>query len=325
MRIHIQNGQNMSTEVTPEIWEAAAARAEASGTGHVVTFGGAADEFHSAIGEAEVVISGGGSLAKLLPFKAPRLKIIFCTSAGVDQLLPFDWLPTGALVANNRGVHAIKTGEYAAMALMMLNTRMPSFIANQHAQSWKKQMTPSFRGRRVTVVGSGVLGGASAAQARHFGAIVTGVSRSGAAHADFDHMVASDALDSVLPTTDYLIMACPLTPETRELLNRRRIGLLPKGAGVINVGRGELIEQDALCDALDAGHLGGAVLDVFVPEPLPPGHRVWTTPNLVVTPHVAAGDPLTYYADTMDIFFSNLKQFQAGQTMSNLVDTQRGY
>jgi len=64
---------------------------------------------------------------------------------------------------------------------------------------------------------------------------------------------------------------------------------------------------------------------VFVPEPLPPGHRVWTTPNLVVTPHVAAGDPLTYYADTMDIFFSNLKQFQAGQTMSNVVDTQRGY
>ncbi len=323
MRIHIQSGRIAPQEITPEIWAAAAARAGEDG--HTVSFGSTPDDFAAAISESEVVIGGGGTVGKLLPFTAPKLKIVFCTSAGVDALLPFDWVPPGAVVANNRGVHGDKTGEYAAMALIMLNARLPQFIASQHAQKWERHMTPTLRGKHVTVIGTGVLGGASGRQARHFGAVVTGVSRTGAAHEDFDRVVPTDVLDSVLPTTEYLIVACPLTPQTHQILNRARIALLPQGAGVINVGRGELVEQDALCDALDAGHLGGAVLDVFVPEPLPPGHRVWTTPNLVVTPHVAAANPLTYYSDTLDLFFANLRLWRAGEPMPNRVDPTRGY
>ena len=325
MRIHIQTGQNMAQEITPDVWQAGLARAEMADAGLAVSFGVAHEEFATAIGETEILIAGGGTVGKLLPFNAPRLKMLFSTSAGVDQLMPFDWLTPGAVVLNNSGVHSIKTGEYTAMALVMLNARVPEFIASQHAKKWDRHMTPSLRGRRVTVVGTGALGGAAAEQARHFGAIVTGVSRTGAAHPHCDHMVTTDALDSVLPTTEYLILAAPLTPQTNQLLNARRIALLPKGAGVINVGRGELIEQDALCDRLDDGHLRGAVLDVFVPEPLPPGHRVWTTRNLVVTPHCSAGDPLTYYPDTLDIFFRNLKLWKAGKPLPNLVDTKHGY
>jgi glyoxylate/hydroxypyruvate reductase len=109
------------------------------------------------------------------------------------------------------------------------------------------------------------------------------------------------------------------------LLDRRRIGLLPAGAGVVNIGRGALLDQDALCDALDAGALGGAILDVFVPEPVPPGHRLWATRNLVMTPHVSADDPLTYNPNSLDIFFQNLRALRDGAPLPNRFDIARGY
>ena len=85
------------------------------------------------------------------------------------------------------------------------------------------------------------------------------------------------------------MLACPLTDATRGLIDRRRLSLLPRGAGVVNIGRGALIDQDALCDLLDDGHLSGAVLDVFTPEPIPPGHRLWSTRNLIISPHTVGG------------------------------------
>ena len=129
----------------------------------------------------------------------------------------------------------------------------------------------------------------------------------------------------MLRWTEFLVLACPLTVVTRNLLDRRRVALLPAGAGVVNIGRGGLLDQDALCDALDDGHLSGAVLDVFDPEPVPPGHRVWTTPNLIVSPHTSADDPATYYPRSLDCFFADLRALREGQPMPTLVDTARGY
>ena len=107
------------------------------------------------------------------------------------------------------------------------------------------------------------------------------------------------------------------------MLDRRRIGLLPKAAGVINIGRGGLVDQDALCDALEAGALSGAVLDVFVPEPVPPGHRLWTTPNLIMTPHVSSDDRHAYNARSLDTFIRNLQAFERGEALPNLFDRKR--
>jgi phosphoglycerate dehydrogenase-like enzyme len=134
-----------------------------------------------------------------------------------------------------------------------------------------------------------------------------------------------DALDSVLPASEFLILACPLTPQTSGLFDRRRLALLPRGAGLLNIGRGPLLDQDALCDLLQSGHLSGAILDVTAPEPPPPGDRVWATPNLVLTPHVSADNPVTYNPDSLDLFFANLAAFRAGRPMPNRVDTSRGY
>jgi glyoxylate/hydroxypyruvate reductase len=121
------------------------------------------------------------------------------------------------------------------------------------------------------------------------------------------------------------VLACPSTPRTFELLNRRRLALLPRGAGVVNIGRGELVEQEALLDALDEGHLAGAVLDVVTPEPVPPGHRLWRTRHLVMTPHMSAADPLTYNRRTLAIFFVNLAAYREGRPLPNRVDLAAGY
>ena len=121
------------------------------------------------------------------------------------------------------------------------------------------------------------------------------------------------------------MLACPLTDATRGLMDRRRLGLLPAGAGIVNIGRGELVDQSALCDLLDNGHLSGAVLDVFTPEPIPEGHRLWTTPNLVISPHTSADDPATYNPRSLEIFLANVRAYEAGQPLPNLFDTVRGY
>ena len=139
---------------------------------------------------------------------------------------------------------------------------------------------------------------------------VTGIRANPRPHPACERVLGTDALNSALPEAEFLVLAAPLTDATRGILDRRRIALLPPGAGVVNVGRGALLDQDALCDALDAGRLGGAVLDVFTPEPVPPGHRLWTTRNLVMTPHISADDPRTYNPLSLDLFWANVRAWR---------------
>jgi phosphoglycerate dehydrogenase-like enzyme len=198
-------------------------------------------------------------------------------------------------------------------------------LTHQRAGRWRKLWGAVVAGRTVTVVGLGTLGGAVAEQAARFGMVVTGVRANPAPHPACVRVLGTDALDSVLPATEFLVLACPLTAATRGLIDRRRLGLLPRDAGVVNIGRGELLDQDALCDRLDDGHLSGAVLDVFTPEPIPDGHRLWTTPNLVISPHTAADDPATYNPRSLDIFLDNLRAWRDGRPLPNRFDIARGY
>jgi len=200
---------------------------------------------------------------------------------------------------------------------------MPDYAAQQRARVWQPHFSPVLRGRRLTVVGTGDLGSGAARQARHFGMVVTGVNTSGRPHPDFDQVVTG--IDAVLADSAFVVLACPLTDQTRNLLDARRIGLLPAGAGLVNVGRGALLDMAALCDRLDAGTLSGAVCDVFDPEPIAAGDRIWTTRNLVVTPHVAADDPVSYNSDSLDLFFVNLAAWTEGAPLPNRVDLTRGY
>jgi phosphoglycerate dehydrogenase-like enzyme len=326
MHIHLQNPDNDPLfDFSRVMWETAAARAPDIGTGHDVTIGGTRADFSAALRDAEALICDAGVIQALFPCPAPHLKLIFLTNAGLDKLAPFDWLPPDVVLMNNRGTHAAKSGEFAIMSILMLANRVPAMVTNQRHGTWRKLWGSVLNGRKLTVVGLGTLGGATAEHAALFGMRVTGVRTNPAPHPSCETVISTGALDDVLPETEFLVLACPLTAATRGLMTRQRLESLPSGAGVVNIGRGELLDQDALCDLLDTGHLSGAVLDVFTPEPVPPGHRLWTTPNLIISPHTAADDPATYNQHSLDIFLTNLRAWRDGQPLPNRFGIARGY
>ena len=326
MRIHIQNPVDDPLFLfSREMWDEAASRAADIGTGHEVTIGDSDADFAAGIAEAEALITEIGVVAAQFPCPAPRLRLLFVTNAGLDGLAPFDWMPPGVALLNNAGVHAAKAGEFAIMSVLMLANRVPEMVTHQRAGRWQKLWGAVLDGRRVTVVGLGSLGGAAAMQATRFGMHVTGVRATAQPHPHCAEVITIAELDRALPRTEFLVLACPLTHATRGLIDRRRLNLLPRDAGVANIGRGALIDQDALCDLLDDGHLSSAVLDVFTPEPIPSGHRLWSTRNLIISPHTSADDPNTYNPRSLDLFFDNLRAWRQDRPLPNLFDPARGY
>lgn len=326
MRIHLQNptGETLFAFSQP-MWDAAASRAGTIGLGHTISIGSSPADFATAMQDAEALICDPGVILANFPQPARHLKFIFITSAGLDRLAPYDWLPPGAALMNNRGTHAAKSGEFGIMALLMLASRIPQMVTNQRQGVWREIWGSVLAGRSVTIIGLGTLGGSVAEHAAWFGMTVTGIRANPAPHPNCTRVLGVTRLDEVLPSTEFLVLACPLTAATRNLMDRRRLALLPAHAGVLNIGRGGLLDQDALCDMLDQDRLSGAVLDVFTPEPIPPGHRLWTTPNLIISPHTSADDPATYNPRSLDIFLDNLRAWRDGQPLPNRFDTARGY
>jgi phosphoglycerate dehydrogenase-like enzyme len=304
--------------ITEAQWRAAHQRAgNPPGTIAIAT---ADADLTAALAAADTIITGPSILARILTQPMPRLDTVFLTAAGVDRLAGRPW-PAGVRLLNNRGVHGPKLREYMLWALLALHLRAPSLAASQARRRWEPIFTPAIAGSRLTVVGTGDLGGAAAGAGHALGMRVTGISRQARPHPDCARVLPTAALDSVLPETDALVLACPLTPSTRGLLTARRLALLPRGAHVINVGRGALLDQAALIASLASGDLGGAVLDVTDPEPPPPDDPLWTAPNLILTPHVAADDPLTYSDASLDLFFATVDEANP----PNLVDLTLGY
>jgi glyoxylate/hydroxypyruvate reductase len=326
MRIHLQNpGNDPLFDFSRAMWDAAAARAPDIGLGHDLSIGVTPADFVAAMRDAEALVCDASVIKAFFPCPAPHLKLVFLTNAGLDKLAPFGWLPPGVALLNNRGAHAGKSGEFAIMSILMLANHVPAMVTNQRQGKWRKLWGSVLGGRRLTVIGLGTLGGATAEHATRFGMRVTGVRAHPAPHPACEQVIGIDAIEEALPETEFLVLACPLTAATRGLLTRKRLECLPSGAGVVNIGRGELLDQEALCDLLDQEHLSGAVLDVFTPEPIPHGHRLWSTRNLVISPHTSADDPATYNPRSLDIFLDNLRALRDGRPLPNRFDIARGY
>lgn len=330
MRIHVQNpaGEDLFP-VTSTQWQAALARNPGLPPLDV-SFAEDDAGFAAAMAEAEVLLTWTKVVrarfpAGALPGVAPKLRMIACTSAGLDRLSPFDWLPPEVALINNRGTHAAKAGEFALMSLLMLAAHMPDFADAQREARWAPRFGSVLAGRTVCIVGLGTIGGAAARHAKAFGMRVIGVRANPAPHEACDEVHAVADLDRVLPRAEFLLLACPLTPATRGLMDARRLGLLPRGAKLVNMARGAVWDQDAVCDLLDAGHLDGAITDVAVPEPLPPESRLWRTKRLVLVPHVSSDDPNTYNDRTLDILLENIRALAEGRPLPNRVDPARGY
>jgi phosphoglycerate dehydrogenase-like enzyme len=256
---------------------------------------------------------------------APGLRWIHVTGAGIEPLLPLDWLPPGAILTNNSGVHAEKIKESALMMLLMLNARLPEIATNQREAHWRPIFTPVIRGRTVLIIGVGDMGSAVAQAARQLELRVLGIRRSGSPHPAVDEMFRPNELEEALNRADFVVLAMPLTRETSRMLNRRRIQMMKVGAGLINIGRGGLIDHAALIDALNAGLLSGAILDVFEQEPLPPDSPLWKADKIIIMQHVTSDDEDEYLPKTLDLVFTNVQRLIAGSALLNAIDPRLGY
>ncbi len=282
------------------------------------------DNWHSSMAEAEILLTWNLPTDDLAEV-APNLKWIHCIGAGVEHMLPIDWLPEGVTLTNNKGVHAAKAGEFGLMAILMLHSHMPAIVTNQGKAHYESLYCSPIAGKTVVVLGTGSLGGSGAKMIKPLGVETIGVNRSGRDVEGCDRCVPTAELDTVLPLADYLLIATPDTPETRGLMDYRRLDLMKPTAGIINIGREAVMDYDALCDKLEDGSLGGAILDVFDPEPIARGSRLWNTKNLIITPHVSADDGDAYIPLTLGLFFQNMELFLSGKPLLNPIDPKLGY
>lgn len=255
----------------------------------------------------------------------------FCSSfAGVDKLTDEAYYPSpDVILSNSAGAYGITISEHIVMVLIMLMRNMPEYIVSSAAHKWNVPMPMrSITGSDITVLGTGNLGMCFAEKAKAMGARhIIGIRRSpGNAGGAFDETYTLDALDSILPNSHILVSTLPSTEETRGLLSRERLALLPSDVLIVNVGRGDLIDQMALAEMLQSGTISGAALDVTCPEPLPENHPLWSAPNTIITPHVSGNMSLPITCDiNVDLFCSDLKRFASGMAPERLVDRKTGY
>ena len=256
---------------------------------------------------------------------APKLKLLQILGAGVDYLLPLDWVPPGVTMLTNSGAHVPKAAQSGIMVLMMLNSRMPELAWSHRARNWNRVFTTTLEGKTVLIVGVGAIGGGIAEHAKAAGMTVLGIRKSAKPNPHVDEMHPPEALHALLPRADFVILNTALTPSTKFLIGRAELALVKKGASLANMSRGGLLDPAALDEALRSGHLAGAMIDVSHPEPPPPDWPYWETPNLMITPHVLSDDIDAYVPRTLDIFFSNLRRHFAGEPLTNRVDLDRAY
>jgi phosphoglycerate dehydrogenase-like enzyme len=265
-------------------------------------------------------------------FAAARgVKWVHFGAAGVDHSLFPEFLESDVLITTGKGIHADVMAEFALMAILGLAVDLPGIADAQHRRAWiGKQLRPrhhSVRGRKLLVIGLGNIGLPAAQMAARLGMRVTGIKRTpldGPLPEGLQAVHPLSDLDLLLPETDYLLLAVPRTPETDGLLDERRLRLLPAHAGLVNIARGSLVDEDALCRVLDDGHLGGAVLDTFKVEPLPEHSPLWDHPQVLVTPHIS-GNFDRYTARVIEQFCDNLGRFLRGEEMPYPIDRTAGY
>jgi glyoxylate/hydroxypyruvate reductase A len=254
---------------------------------------------------------------------APKLRWISSTGAGVDNVMAArEWLPPGVPVT--RMVHVFDTAmaEYVLGYLLAVQLDVRRALRQQASKVWQGWSPPPLRGSTAVVVGLGSIGSEIARTLKAHGLTVIGVSRTGQPVDGIDEVHTVADLDAVLPRADYLVLVVPLTPETRGLIDGRRLGLLPKGAVLVNICRGAVVREPELIAALERGQPRFAVLDVFEQEPLPPESPFWSMENVIVTPHMSGPDDVPVNAAR---FLENYRRFLAGELLHGQVDFSRGY
>jgi phosphoglycerate dehydrogenase-like enzyme len=274
------------------------------------------------LADAEVLLVGNFETDNLRS-RAPRLAWVQSIFAGVEKLI--GEVPADIVLTNARGVHAPKAGEYGMCALLMLNSRVPRLEALRREGTWEPVFTPVISGKAVTILGTGNLGAAVAGHARHFGMRTIGINREGRPAEPFDEVHPVTDLIAAVRRSDFLVVTLPNAPHTRKLVDAKVLAAMPKGAGVVSIGRGQVVDEAALIAALQSGHLGGAVIDVFEEEPLPPQSPLWSLNNVILSAHCGVDDLDAYLPRAMHVFLRNLTRYLDNQPLENVVDRRLGY
>jgi len=282
------------------------------------------DNFNSSMSSSDILLAWNFPTLNLKKI-SPNLKWIHCVSAGIDHLIPLDWMHEELTLTNNSGIHSKKSGEYGLMSVLMLQNHLPKIITNQKNKKFVSLFSNPISGKIIVVIGTGALGGSMIKLLAPLGAKIVGVNKKGGNVDGCSKIYTIDKIDSILPEADILYLALPETPETKNLINRKRLNLLKSSCGIVNIGRQSVMDYDALCEKLTKKELAGAVLDVFESEPIEPDSKLWDTPNLVITPHVSSDDGESYVRLTLELFVKNLELFIANKSLVNQIDKKLSY
>ena len=276
--------------------------------------------------DADIIYGFAPSIVKT----SRTLKWLCVPWAGVDSLMTPDYFANpDCLLTNSAGAYGVSIAEHMIATSLVMMRRLNEFMEETRNGQWlKPRPQKSLKDCRITVLGTGDIGTTFAKRAAAFEpAAIVGVCRSGkSSESVYDKVLPVSQLDEILPQTDLLAMSLPSTPQTKGILSRERMSLLPEGSYIVNVGRGSAIDEDALADNLESGHIAGAALDVFQTEPLPSGNRLWHIKNLLITPHVAGNMTLAHTRNkNVQMFIEDLHNYSEGKPLRYLVDRKLGY
>jgi len=279
--------------------------------------------------EADAILSldfSGKKLGPVLPF-ATRARWVHHFGTGVDGVLTPEVVANTLPLTNGRGVFRVPLAEWTVAAMLFFSYELRRIIRQQEAGVWEPVNGRMLAGKTLGIVGYGSIGSAAAERARPFGVKILALRRRSTLFANdplVDETFAPERINDLMAASDYVLVATPLTPETRGMVGAEQIAAMQPSGVIINVGRGPVIHQAALQAALEAGKIRGAALDVFEVEPLPAGHPFYKMQNVLVSPHTA--DRVEdFHALAYEAFFDNFRRFEAGEPLINLVDKHAGY
>jgi phosphoglycerate dehydrogenase-like enzyme len=258
-----------------------------------------------------------------LAARAPRLTWIQSLTGGCEQWLGPD-VPARAVLTCARGTHRVQMSEHILAGLFLCAKDLAGIVLDQAAGRWRRRVNPTLAGATLGILGLGAIGPEVARLAAVLGMRVIGTRRTPAPVAHVERVYGPAESDRVLADSDYVLLLLPSTAETRGFMDKTRLARMKAGAYLLNFGRGDLVVDDDLVAAVRERRIAGAVLDVYRAEPLPPGHPFWTTPGIVVLPHVGGLHPRRD-AIVAELWVDNLRRFTTGQPLREVVDRARGY
>lgn len=290
-----------------------------------VVYAGSEDEAQKYISDTEIIVSFDADFFTSLINRAPKLKWVHLLSAGADTL-PFDMLvEKNILLTNSKDVHKHQISQHVVGYMLMFERSLNVFIKNQMKKIWDRSVKVSeLTGKTALIIGVGSIGEEIARILREFGMIVLGVRKSGKPSEYVDKMYKTDEICDAISASDYVISALPLTDETYHLIGEKQFSYMKSTSYFINIGRGKVVDQKALINALKNGAIKGAALDVFEEEPLPGDSPLWEMDNVIITPHMAGITPL-YMQRAMEILKYNLNSYINGLELKNIVDLNKHY